>query len=77
MKKDAAYMVSLNQPQHSLIRAIFEKTLDYKDSLFYDITSWTMPLAFGLPYSEITTSPIAMGEKVETLTMPKGTGGWK
>ncbi|MDZ4809868.1 MAG: M14 family metallopeptidase, partial [Bacteroidota bacterium] len=33
-EKDAAYMVSLNQPQHSLIRAIFEKTLTYKDSLF-------------------------------------------
>jgi hypothetical protein len=71
-EKGAAYMVSLNQPQHSLIRAIFEKTLDYRDSLFYDITSWTMPLAFGLPYSEITTSSIAMGEKVETLTTPKG-----
>jgi Zinc carboxypeptidase len=71
-EKGSAYTVSLNQPQHSLIRAIFEKTLDYKDSLFYDITSWTMPLAFGLPYSEITTSPIAMGEKMETLTMPKG-----
>lgn len=70
-EKGAAYMVSLNQPQHSLIRSIFEKTFDYKDSLFYDITSWTMPLAFGLPYSEITTSS-AMGGKAEALNMPKG-----
>jgi hypothetical protein len=69
-EKDAAYMVSLNQPQHSLIRAIFEKTLTYKDSLFYDITAWTMPLAFGLPYAELTTAPV-MGSKVESLTMPK------
>ncbi len=69
-EKDAAYMVSLNQPQHSLIRAIFEKTLSYKDSLFYDITAWTMPLAFGLPYTELTTAPV-MGSKVESLTMPK------
>ena len=69
-EKDAAYMVSLNQPQHSLIRAIFEKTLTYKDSLFYDITSWTMPLAFGLPYRELTTTPV-MGNKVERLDMPK------
>ncbi|MCY7309925.1 MAG: zinc carboxypeptidase, partial [Chitinophagaceae bacterium] len=75
-EKDAAYMVSLNQPQHSLIRAIFEKTLTYKDSLFYDITAWTMPLAFGLPYTEITTAPV-MGSKAESLTMPKKsiTGG--
>ncbi|HYC27773.1 MAG TPA: zinc carboxypeptidase, partial [Chitinophagaceae bacterium] len=41
---------------HRLIRAIFEKTLNYKDSLFYDITSWTMPLAFGLPYAELTAT---------------------
>ncbi|MEI9807967.1 MAG: M14 family metallopeptidase [Bacteroidota bacterium] len=70
--KESAYMVSLNQPQHSLIRAIFEKTLNYKDSLFYDITSWTMPLAFGLPYTELTALPPALGAKVESLNMPKG-----
>jgi Zinc carboxypeptidase len=75
-EKKSAYMVSLNQPQHSLIRAIFEKTLEYKDSLFYDITSWTMPLAFGLPHESITT-PIVLGQKVEQLQMPKQkvTGG--
>jgi hypothetical protein len=71
-EKGASYMVSLNQPQHSLIRAIFEKTFDYKDSLFYDITSWTMPLAFGLPYSEITNAAVSWGEKVESLNIPKG-----
>ncbi len=70
-EKGSAYIVPLDQPQHSLVRAIFEKTLDYRDSLFYDITSWTMPLAFGLPYSEITTAP-ATGEKVETLSLPRG-----
>lgn len=75
-EKGSSYMVSLNQPQHSLIRAIFEKTFDYKDSLFYDITSWTMPLAFGMPYQEITSS-FMMGNKAEELIMPKSsvTGG--
>lgn len=51
-----AYIVPANQPQHRLIRAIFEKTLNYTDSLFYDITSWTMPLAFGLPYAELNAT---------------------
>lgn len=69
--RNFAYMVSLNQPQHSLIRTIFEKTLEYKDSLFYDITAWTFPLAFGLPYRELTGA-ITMGEKVDVLPMPKG-----
>lgn len=70
-EKSSSYMVSLNQPQHSLIRAIFDKTLEYKDSLFYDITAWTMPLAFGLPYKEISTPSFAMGEKVEELKPAK------
>ncbi|HKC34416.1 MAG TPA: hypothetical protein VKB95_00080, partial [Chitinophagaceae bacterium] len=70
-EKSSAFLVSLNQAQHSLIRGIFDKTLDYKDSLFYDITAWTMPLAFGLPYKELTTAP-SFGAKVESLNFPKG-----
>ena len=68
-EKGSAYLVSLNQPQHSLIRGIFDKTLEYKDSIFYDITSWTMPLAFGLPYREIST-PFVMGDKLAENPWP-------
>jgi hypothetical protein len=53
----SSIMVPLDQPQHTLIRTIFEKTLEYKDSLFYDITAWTLPLAYGLEYKELTTVP--------------------
>ncbi|MGQ0738310.1 MAG: M14 metallopeptidase family protein [Bacteroidota bacterium] len=68
-EKGSSFIVSLNQPQHSLIRAIFEKTVDYKDSLFYDITAWTMPLAYGLPYQELFT-PVTMGKRVDDLPKP-------
>ncbi|MBN8688343.1 MAG: zinc carboxypeptidase [Chitinophagales bacterium] len=68
-EKGSSFMVSLNQPQHSLIRGIFDKTLEYKDSIFYDITSWTMPLAFGLPYREIT-APMTLGEKITDIPWP-------
>lgn len=70
-EKKSAYMVSLNQPQHTLIRAIFERTSEFRDSLFYDITSWTMPLAFGLPYEAITTPSFATGARVDVLPAPK------
>jgi hypothetical protein len=52
-----SYVVSLDQPQHTLIRTIFEKNRNFRDSLFYDITSWTMPLAFGLSYKELNSMP--------------------
>ncbi|HMU47147.1 MAG TPA: M14 family metallopeptidase [Chitinophagaceae bacterium] len=69
-EKGSSFIVSLNQPQHSLIRGIFDKTLEYKDSIFYDITAWTMPLAFGLPYKEL--SAVNTGAKADALNFPKG-----
>ena len=63
----SSFVVPANQPQFRLIRAIFEKTFEYRDSLFYDITTWTMPLAFGLPSAELNASqfrPASLGERV-------------
>jgi hypothetical protein len=74
-EKGAAFVVPANQPQHRLIRGIFDKTLSYKDSLFYDITAWTMPMAFGLPYAELNAAKYntsLLGNKVEAVNMPKG-----
>ena len=68
--KSTAYTVSLNQPQQVLIKAIFEKQLTFTDSLFYDITSWTMPLAFGIPYKEI--SNITVGKILDDSKKPTG-----
>jgi len=70
-EKGSSYFVPLNQPQSGLIKAIFDKQSVYQDSLFYDITSWTMPLAFGLPYTEQTTTTIA-GAKLEQNITPTG-----
>ena len=69
-EKGKAYTVSLNQPQQLLIKAIFNKQLTFTDSLFYDITSWTMPLAFGIPYREATN--MTMGKKLDVVSMPVG-----
>lgn len=61
-----SYVVNLNQPQHTLIRTIFEKNRSYRDSLFYDITAWTMPLAFGIPYKELSSAPASSEMKWPT-----------
>ncbi len=74
-EKGNAFVVPTNQPQYRLIHTIFDKTLSYKDSLFYDITAWTMPLAFGLNYAELNAAKYnisLLGNKVETISLPKG-----
>ena len=50
-----SYVVPMNQKNHRLIKAMFEKRTTFTDSLFYDISAWTFPLAFNLDYSEQST----------------------
>ena len=66
-----SYVVPTNQPQSRLIRGIFEKRTTFADSLFYDISAWSMPHCFNVPYSE-SKVPVALGAKVETNEFPKG-----
>ena len=49
-KKGYAYIVPKNQKKYRLINAMFETRTEFLDSLFYDVSSWTLPLAFNLDY---------------------------
>ena len=40
----------MNQPKRTLIEAMFYTQTKFKDSLFYDVSSWTLPLAFNINY---------------------------
>lgn len=64
-----AYVVPTEQSQYRFIRGLFDKQTTFEDSLFYDISSWTLPLAFNLPYAAIERnySPTLLGERVEGL----------
>ncbi len=48
-----AFVVPTNQAQYKLITAIFERRTEFTDSLFYDVSAWTMPYAFNLPFAEL------------------------
>jgi Zinc carboxypeptidase len=68
-----AFVVPVQQRQSRLIKTIFETTFKYEDSLFYDISTWTMPLAFGIPAAEINTdiTPL-LGAALEDNRLPVG-----
>ena len=74
-KKDKAYVVPMNQAQYRLAKAVFETRTSFNDSLFYDVSTWTMPLAFNLPYAELGSREIGsltMNESLKYVDMPKG-----
>lgn len=52
-KKGHSYVVPMNQKSQRLIKAMFEKRTTFRDSLFYDISAWSFPLAFNLDHSEL------------------------
>ena len=70
-KKGYSYIVPKNQKNTRLINAMFEKRTSFQDSLFYDVSAWTFPLAFDLDYAENVTTANA-GEVVSNLEMKSG-----
>ncbi|MDR9417596.1 M14 family zinc carboxypeptidase [Gracilimonas sp.] len=52
-KAGKSYVVPTNQKQYKLITAMFERRTEFTDSLFYDVSAWTMPYAFNLPFAEL------------------------
>ncbi len=75
-EKGSAYVVPLDQTQYRLIKANFERYTEgfFKDSLFYDISTWTLPLAFNLNLTTIENglSTSLLGKEVMESVLPIG-----
>ncbi len=71
---DAAYVVPMDQPQYRLARAIFETRTTFNDSLFYDVSTWTLPLAFNLKYAPLQKEydKGLLGQEIEVPDAPGG-----
>lgn len=67
-KKGSSYVVPLDQPQYRLAKAMFETSTTFTDSLFYDVSSWTLPYSFNIPYAKMTSlSGLSKNNKLSTL----------
>lgn len=61
-EKGKAFVVPSEQAQYLMVKTFFEPVTEFYDSVFYDASSWTVALTFGMPYAR-------MGKKVETGAM--------
>ncbi|NNF18274.1 MAG: zinc carboxypeptidase, partial [Flavobacteriaceae bacterium] len=61
-----AYIAPSDQKNYRLLKAMFEKRTTFKDSLFYDISAWTFPLAFNVDYASVGSLDGA-GQPIEKL----------
>jgi len=66
-----SYIIPANQPNYRMLKAMFEKRTSFKDSLFYDISAWTLPLAFGMNYGYVSNTSAA-GDRITSVPFPEG-----
>ena len=45
---EGTWIISAAQPMGRLVRAVFERQTEVEDANTYDITAWSLPIAFGL-----------------------------
>lgn len=67
----AAWVALTNQPQFRLLTEMFVKRTTFEDPVFYDVSAWTLPLAFNLPYAELDRAP-ATGQPLGAPEFPAG-----
>jgi hypothetical protein len=65
-QKPGTYYVPVDQENHIMVRTIFENQITYRDSSFYDASTWSLVHAYGLPFSEVKT-PMAVSQKMERV----------
>ncbi|HLT08828.1 MAG TPA: M14 family metallopeptidase [Cyclobacteriaceae bacterium] len=70
-----SFIVPLNQPQYRLIKGMFETRTEFQDSLFYDVSAWTFPMAFNVDYLALNSKILNLAEVEEVkgpLAKPEG-----
>lgn len=49
----ASYYVPTAQTNNRMIRGIFERFTEFEENIFYDVSGWTLPLAYDLEYAPV------------------------
>ncbi len=56
-----ALLIPADQPQGRFLRAAVERVTSFRDSLFYDVSAWTLPLAYDVELYELAAVEDGVG----------------
>jgi len=74
-KPDKAFIVPVQQKQYRMVECLFRNDVEFTDSLFYDISAWTLPYAFNLDYGPVTSEKMVNTLKgLQVKEPPKSIG---
>lgn len=63
-KSENRYVVPSKQPQYRMVQTMFETYSKYRDSVYYDASSWSLANFYNMKYEPVTS--LKMGEKIES-----------
>ncbi len=52
-EKGKTFVVPTEQTNFIMVRSVFEKDITYRDSTFYDASTWSLVHAFNMPHAEV------------------------
>lgn len=67
-----SYVVPLAQQQFAMIRGIFDRLTEFEETIFYDVSGWTLPLAYDLDYAPLR-GQVPAGERAAGAFTPAPT----
>jgi hypothetical protein len=50
---EESYIIPMNQAQYRMAKGMMNRITEFPDKVFYDVSGWTLPLAYGLEYAEV------------------------
>ena len=56
------WIIPARQKQFGLLEAIMEQRTRFQDNTFYDVSAWTLPLAYNLPFATVPQLPRGKSE---------------
>jgi hypothetical protein len=65
-----AWVIPAQQKQFGLIEAMMEQRTSFEDNTFYDVSAWTLPLAYNLPFTTLNRIPELASEVGSSNGLP-------
>jgi hypothetical protein len=71
-KPGHAWVIPVKQRQAGLVQAMLETRTQFEDNAFYDVSAWSLPLAYDLPFAKLSRMPAVTDTTVpQTAVRPQ------
>lgn len=71
-EKGSSYLIPTAQPQYRIVHSLFEEMTTFVDSVFYDITGYSIAQGYGIPFAAVKDVKFAKGNRITQVPALKG-----